>query len=450
MTTTTTAPRLFVPAPPFPPAYGRAASIALGLGLFGGFLTGLYALGAPAFGWPGQAYASLVQAHGQIQTLGFAGLLIVGVGGLILPGFWRAKLANPAALSVAGWLVGVGLLAQLVGQPLSPSMIRTLLLVVAALLPPLGFAWAGRQLIAARPSTAGRPAPWECLLLVGGFSLIGALLVRAASLVTLAMTGMPADYSLLHQLLVLLEVDGFLLAATTAVQLRLLPPLARTRPVTQVAPFAGIIGLALALLMRVADLVLNAPLLGVLGVWLSALAVLALFVATGLWRPGLPPTVVAPATLLPGRTRVVLRVCWAGLLVSQWGRALGVLPTDAITHAFTAVYLAPLIVVIGIRMLPRVSAYPIRFPGLSGALVWAAVGGGILRAFGLVIGGLVADGAAGIALGAQLGWLGGGLLTTAVLIFVALAWSPWGVPTGPQRSEIMQIEVPGKAPRRIC
>ena len=44
------AQRVFVPAPPFPPAYGRAATIALGLGLFGGFVTGLYALGVPAFG----------------------------------------------------------------------------------------------------------------------------------------------------------------------------------------------------------------------------------------------------------------------------------------------------------------------------------------------------------------------------------------------------------------
>ncbi|MCC7372223.1 MAG: hypothetical protein IT306_27660 [Chloroflexi bacterium] len=448
--TTTAPPRLFVPAPPFPPAYGRAASIALGLGLFGGFLTGLYALGAPAFGWPGQAYAPLVQAHGQIQTLGFAGLLIVGVGGLILPGFWRAKLAHPEALSVAGWLVGIGLLAQLVGQPLPSSIVRSGLLIVAALLPPLGFAWAGRQLVAARPASAGRPAPWECLLLVGAFSLVGALLVRAISLIGLAQTGMPADYGLPHQLLVLLEVDGFLLAATSAVQLRLLPPLARVRPVSQALPWLGIGGLALALLARVAGLVLDAPLLAVLGIWLSALAVLALFIALGLWRPGVPPTVEAPATLLPGRTRVVLRVCWAGLLISQWGRALGVLPSDAITHAFTAVYLVPLIVAIGIRMLPRVSAYPIRFPGLSGALVWAAVAGGLLRAFGLVIGGLLADGSAGVALGAQLGWLGGGLLTTVMVVFVVLAWSPWGVPTGPQRSEIMQIEVPGKAPRRAC
>ena len=223
------AQRVFVPAPPFPPAYGRAATIALGLGLFGGFVTGLYALGVPAFGWPAQAYGPLVQAHGQIQILGFAGLLIVGVGGLLLPGFWRAKLAHPQALATGGWLVGLGLLAQLLGQPWEPGVFRSVLLVVAAVLPPLGFLWAGRQLLAARPKEAGRPLVWELLLLLAAASMIVALLLRAVSLLTLASNGLPADYGVSHQLLVALELDGFLLAATIGVQLRLLPSLARTR-----------------------------------------------------------------------------------------------------------------------------------------------------------------------------------------------------------------------------
>jgi hypothetical protein len=256
-------------------------------------------------------------------------------------------------------------------------------------------------------------------------------------LLTLAWNGQPADYGVAHQLLVALELDGFLLAATIGVQLRLLPPLARTRPVTGWVQTVGIGGLALAVLLRMAGIGLVLPDVAVVGSWLSVLAVLALFWATGLGRHGIPPTVQAEATLLPGRTRIVLRVAWAGLLASVLGRASGLLPGDTVTHAFTTVYLVPLILVVGVRMLPRISAYPIRFPVACGALVWAGLLAGVLRAFGSTIGG---------PLGAQVGWLGGGVLTTVLLVFVALAWSPWGVPTGvPRTPEIMQIEVPKKS-----
>lgn len=432
------AQRVFVPAPPFPAAYGRAAMFALGLGVFGGFASGLYALGVLAFGWPAQVFGPLVQAHGQVQILGFAGLLILGVGGLLLPGFWRAKFLHPEALSLGGMLVGLGLVAQLIGQPLGAGPVRTILLSIAALLPPLGFTWAGVHLARARPQTAGRLAPWEILMLVGAASLLAALLVRAIILVGLAASGLPASYGVLQQLLVTLELEGFLLAATIGVQVRLLPGLARTRPISGRAELIGIAVLILGIVVRGAGIGLVQPDLAVIGSWLIAIASAVLFWVLGLGRSGVPPTVQAPATLLPGRTRVVLRIAWAGLLASVFGRASGLLTNDAAIHAFTTVYLTPLIVVVGIRMLPRVSAYPVRFPRLSGALVWAGVVGGILRAFGGMVGGIPGE-QAGAAAGAQTSWLGGLLLTAILLVFAALAWSPWGVPTGvPRTPEAIQ------------
>ena len=146
-----------MPAPPFPAVYGPAAALALGLGLVGGFAVGLYALGGPAFGWPAGRYLALVQAHGQVQTLGLAGLLILGVGALLLPAFWRAKLGRPRVISYGGGLVGVGLLAQLIGQPLDPGLVRAPLLVLGAVLPPLGFVWAGSELLRPRLQRPGPP-----------------------------------------------------------------------------------------------------------------------------------------------------------------------------------------------------------------------------------------------------------------------------------------------------
>jgi hypothetical protein len=422
------AQRVFVPAPPFPAVYGPAAAMALGLGLVGGFAVGLYALGGPAFGWPAGRYLALVQAHGQVQTLGLAGLLILGVGALLLPGFWRAKVSRPPVISYGGGLIGLGLFAQLIGQPLDSGAVRQLLLALAAVLPLAGFLWAGSELAGVRLRQRNRPAPWELLLALAGCSLIGALLLRAALLLDLAGTGAPAGFGPLHQALIALELDGFLLAATLGVQLRLLPSLARARPVPGPVEWVGIMALAVAVAARLAGINSGLPALVEVANWLAAAATLALFWATGLWRGGIAPTVQAPATLLPGRTRWVLRAAWAGLLVGAFGRAAGLLSADAATHAFTSVYLVPLILVVGIRMLPRVSAYPIRFPKLCGVLVWAGLLGGVLRASGPLVGSPA---------GWQLAWLGGSVMTAVVVAFALLAWSPWGVPTGvPREPEV--------------
>jgi hypothetical protein len=417
--------RTFVKAPPFPAMYGASAAIALGLGLFGGFTIGLYAMGAQAFGWPVARYASLVQAHGQVQILGLAGLLILGVGSLLLPGFWRVKLAHPRVISSGGGLVGVGLVAHLIGQPLDAGPVRHLLLALAAVLPLVGFGWAGSELVRARLRHRDRPAAWEVVMLLAACSLVGSLLLRAAFLLDLAWTGLPASYGAVHQALIALELDGFLLAATLGIQLRLVPSLARTRPATGWLEWLGIAALVPAVVLRPLGLGVGLPGLVTVSDWLAVASVVALFWATGLGRAGLAPTVQAPATLLPGRTRQVLRVAWAGLLVGVAGRATGLLTADAATHAFTSAYLVPLILVVGIRMLPRVSAYPIGYPTLSGLLIWAGLLGGYLRAFGGLLGSQA---------GWQVAWVGGSIVSIALLTFALLAWSPWGVPTGTPRT----------------
>jgi hypothetical protein len=413
------------PAPPVPPSYGGTAAVALGLGLFGGFGIGLYALGGLAFGWPASGFAPLTQAHGQVQVLGLAGLLIFGVGSLLLPAFWRAKLDRPAAVPVGGGLVGVGLLAQLVGQPLAQGDVRVVLLALAAILPMIGFGWAGSEIARLRLRRRERPAAWEGLLLIGGGSLVAALVLRAALVLDLTRSGAAASYGPIHDLLIGLELGGFLFAATVGVQLRLLPSLARARPATGWPEWAGVGGLALALVGRVVGVLVGEPSLIALGNWLAVGAAVALFWATGLGRRGISPAVQAPATRLPGRTRLVLRIAWAGLLAGEIGRATGWLTGDAAAHAFTSVYLVPLILVVGFRMLPRVSAYPISNPRLCGTVIWLGVGGGAMRAFGGLLGTLA---------GAQVAWIGGCVLTAALVVFVGLAWSPWGVPTAAPRS----------------
>ena len=157
--------------------------------LIGGFWIGLYALGALAFGWPAAAYAPLTQAHGQVQVLGLAGLLILGVGSLLLPAFWRANLSHPKVIPIGGGLVGIGLLAQLVGQPLPPSSVRAALVLIAAILPIVGFGWAGSEIARLRVRRSEWPAAWEALLLIGAISLVTALALRGDVVAAVLQTG---------------------------------------------------------------------------------------------------------------------------------------------------------------------------------------------------------------------------------------------------------------------
>src|SRR4029079_12958449 len=101
---------------------------------------------------------------------------------------------------------------------------------------------------------------------------------------------------------------GFIFPATVAIQLRLLPTLARTRPVNRWAAPCGIVALVLAVCGRLAGIGLDVPPFASAALWLQSVGLGALFWATGLWRAGLAPTMQAPATVLPGRTRQVLRV----------------------------------------------------------------------------------------------------------------------------------------------
>ncbi len=418
----------FGPSPPVPRAYGLTAAIALTVGLFGGFLAGLYVLGVYAFGWPAERVLPLVQAHGQAQVLGFSGLLIVGVAGILLPGFWSVRLAHPGRIPAGGLLVGLGLAAQLIGQPFLDGAPRLTVLMLAALLPPAGFVWAGLELGRTRLKRPGGIVLWEALLLLAAASLLLALTLRAALLLEMARGGGPAALGASYSALLTLELDGFLLAATIGVQLRLLPSLARTASAPAWAAPLGAALLAAAVACRALSPLLVSVTLGTIGAWLLLGGGAILFLASGLLQRGIPPVVQAPATRLPGRTRWVLRAAWLGLLLGLAGRAGGMLSEDAARHALTSVYLIPLALVVGVRLLPRVSAYPIRFTRLTGAMLWLGLLGGALRAFG---------GQLGAPLGWQLAWAGGLTLTLVVLLFALLAWSPWGVPRGqPRQPEV--------------
>ena len=80
----------------------------------------------------GAKWYSHAQVHGHLQTIGFAGLFIVGVSYFLMPGFSRRPLAFPRLAPLTLWLLVVGVLLRTIGQPMADRAPMAALLAVGA------------------------------------------------------------------------------------------------------------------------------------------------------------------------------------------------------------------------------------------------------------------------------------------------------------------------------
>lgn len=78
-----------------------------------GFALGLVLLVSIALGQTSAIpFAALVQAHGQVQVLGFVGRFVFGTAAQLLPGFLATPLPRRRELVVGGFLAAAGLTAR--------------------------------------------------------------------------------------------------------------------------------------------------------------------------------------------------------------------------------------------------------------------------------------------------------------------------------------------------
>src|SRR5579859_3386119 len=82
----------------------------------------------PAAGW-----LAMVQVHGHMQLMGFAGLLVMGIGYRLLPRFRQAPQASARLVLASYFFVAVGV-ALRTAQLAEPSSARTLLLLLSGAL----------------------------------------------------------------------------------------------------------------------------------------------------------------------------------------------------------------------------------------------------------------------------------------------------------------------------
>jgi uncharacterized protein involved in response to NO len=94
---------------------------ALGTAIFAGFAIGGHLAFVIGFGFPLKAsFPSMVQAHGHAQLIGWAGLFVIGTSLHFIPRLSSVPLPHQRWIGVILWLVGIGLLLRVFGQPALP------------------------------------------------------------------------------------------------------------------------------------------------------------------------------------------------------------------------------------------------------------------------------------------------------------------------------------------
>src|SRR5690606_36994784 len=95
-----------------------------------GFLLGAHVpLSRLLDGGSSQRTADLVQAHGQVQLLGFAGLYVIGMGLRLLPRFVGSRLQLEGLAPVALWSMVVALAIRAVVMPWTSGDLHDALLL---------------------------------------------------------------------------------------------------------------------------------------------------------------------------------------------------------------------------------------------------------------------------------------------------------------------------------
>lgn len=163
------------------------------------------------------------QVHGHLQTVGFAGLFIIGVSYFLMPGFAGRPLAFPTLARASLWLIVGAVLLRTFGQPLADYDLFAVMLSVGALLELAG-AGAFLLIVAATVGESVRRGRTFAPLFIAGatwFFIQSA--VGAVWLTDLALDGETILEAQRSATLVALQVFGFHLAFILGVVVQAFP-----------------------------------------------------------------------------------------------------------------------------------------------------------------------------------------------------------------------------------
>jgi uncharacterized protein involved in response to NO len=420
------------------------AGASLSLGTLGGFGLGLLLMLSVAFGLPSDLpWLSLVQVHGQVQTLGFAGVFIFAVGTILFPRFLSAPRWDARQAELGGLLLAAGVVLRALAQPVEPSTARSLMLISSGLLTLVGpLLFAGAVVRSCRASVQPFGA-WQLALGIGFGSLGLSLVLNLGAVLEMAIAGTNLVRPGLDDAIVHLQLRGFLVGVPLAVSLKVFPqflllrsPRAEAFGWLLPAYLVGLLVGALSWLMllfepteRVLATAIRAS-----GDLLTLLALGGVVLALRLYEPAARKS-ERPQITNP--TRLWFRLAYAWLLVSTLlntalsirevlgGALSSFTELSAARHALTMGFLLVLLFGMAARILPGYSGWTLKHPRFLAGVVGLLTVAAFLR-----VGGELAGGYTGV-FGPITG-LGGMLGTLGFLLFAAsLGRALARLPTGP-------------------
>jgi hypothetical protein len=314
--------------------------------------------------------SDLIQAHGQVQLLGFAGLFIAGVSLRLMPRFAGARIAFPALLPLILWPIVTGLLLRALVLPwLSGDVFDAMLLAanVSVLLA------AGCFLLVVCGTLMGDARRFEASSLAfffGALQLFAVAVIATFSTIDVVKDGSDripflADNALLH-----MTLFGFVVSFILGVALRAIPVMIGVeRP--------GRSAYWLAVLLFVASAALGGSLLYLQYVDYVKTVVLAsdvAFVALGLvvlslmWqagalrhmsnrlRPASQPHLWLIRSAFVWMAFAGLELCYFGVSALIDGQLPGDFHFDAVRHTLGAGVITMLICGMALMILPEFAA----------------------------------------------------------------------------------------------
>ncbi len=165
----------------------------------------------------------LLQAHGQVQLLGFAGLYVMGMSLRLLPRFASARLAFGSIASFVLWCMAAALIVRAVLLPWFSGDVHTALALASAfgvLLAAGGYLWV---VLATLANDAHRADASSLAFVLGGGTLFVTSAIGVLAFMDAAEGGSRTLPYLTNSAIVQLQMSGFLLVVITGVALRALP-----------------------------------------------------------------------------------------------------------------------------------------------------------------------------------------------------------------------------------
>ncbi len=366
---------------------------ALAFAILGGFSLAIVLPVEAALGIGTASRVSHAQIHGHMQVVGFVGVMMVGIAYHLIPAFEgrslaAARLTTPSLVLLAG-----GVLLRVIGQPLATHSTFAATMVLGAIMEAAGSAcFAVVVLATLRPGLRrGDPTPW--FFCAGAVWFATQAMLGAWWVTDAALAGSPALPPVHDELLVTLQLFGFVLFFILGVGVRAFPVFfAVSRPGMRAlaVPYAlcqiGVACALLATLLRVTTSVEASTLAGFGSVSLG-IGLFWVTARTGWWRA---PSRLRPASM-PFALPLQIALAWlstaalalvgmgiTGLFTQSLPPASQV---DAVRHIVAVGVVLTTIVAMGQLVLPEFASE--RFSGAQSA--WRRIALGVLLAVATVL-----------------------------------------------------------------